>query len=251
MSTVIHRSHAVVIGASMAGLLTARVLSEHFERVTIVERDQLPEGAEFRRGVPQSNHLHTLMPGGRDVVEALLPGFEAELVGAGATIVRWPQDGLWLTPAGWSQRFDTPRRHRLFGVTRALIELIVRRRVLRLDGVEVIERVEASRLVPGPRGVAGIEIRDRGDREGASARRLAADLVVDASGRTSRTPDWLEALGYGRPQETYVNSFLGYATREFVRPANGLDHWKGLYLMANPPRHARTGLLFPIEGAGW
>src|SRR5215813_13126889 len=139
MSDKANESHAIVIGASMAGLLAARVLTNHFDRVTIVERDHLPDGAAFRRGVPHSHHLHALMPGGRDAIESMLPGFESDLVDAGATVVRWPQDGLWLTPGGWSRRFAAPHRHRLFGVSRALLEALVRRRVLGLDGVTVVE----------------------------------------------------------------------------------------------------------------
>ncbi len=75
---------AVVIGGGMAGLLAARVLSEHFERVRIVERDGFPEGPSFRKGVPQARHLHTLMARGRLIVNELFPGIEDELVEAGA-----------------------------------------------------------------------------------------------------------------------------------------------------------------------
>ena len=76
--------HAVVIGGSMAGLLAARSLAEAYERVTVVERDALPAGLEGRRAVPQGRHAHALLPHGQACLDALLPGFGAELVAAGA-----------------------------------------------------------------------------------------------------------------------------------------------------------------------
>ena len=57
--------HAIVIGGSITGLVTARVLADHFARVTIVERDRFPDQPEFRKGVPQSRHLHALLERGR------------------------------------------------------------------------------------------------------------------------------------------------------------------------------------------
>ena len=76
--------HAVVIGASMGGLLAARSLTEAYERVTIVDRDALPAGVQGRRAVPQGRHAHALLPHGQACLDALLPGFSAELVAAGA-----------------------------------------------------------------------------------------------------------------------------------------------------------------------
>src|SRR5690348_5797927 len=98
---------AVVIGGSMAGLLAARALADHFARVTIVERDSLPDGPAFRKGVPQSRHLHILLARGREVLGQLFPGIDEELLAAGAVPVEWPRDVLWLTTRGWCERFAT------------------------------------------------------------------------------------------------------------------------------------------------
>jgi 2-polyprenyl-6-methoxyphenol hydroxylase-like FAD-dependent oxidoreductase len=250
MNTRTDRSHAVVVGGSIAGLLAARVLADHFDHVTIVERDRLPEGPAFRRGVPHSHHLHGLMPGGRNAIESLLPGFSSELVEAGAHVVRWPYDALWLMPAGWSGRFEPRDRHRLILASRPLLEWTVRRRVLALKRVSVVEGAQVSLLVPRGGGVAGVEVLDRGDIEGSTLRQLPADLVVDASGRGSLAPDWLDALGYGRPRETVIDALLGYATRQYALPAVP-DGLKGIYLMAQPPHSPRTGIMFPIEGNRW
>src|ERR1700737_4340732 len=95
---------AIVLGASMAGLLAARVLQDHFAEVVLVERDRLPADAEFRAGVPQSRHLHVLLVRGAQLLERFFPGIRSELVGAGAEVLNWPRDLLWLGPAGWGQR---------------------------------------------------------------------------------------------------------------------------------------------------
>ncbi|HYB47056.1 MAG TPA: NAD(P)-binding protein, partial [Streptosporangiaceae bacterium] len=76
--------HAVVLGGSMAGLLAARVLSEHYAQVTVVERDLLPAACGHRRGVPQSRHVHGLLPRGREVLDELFSGLTAGLTAAGA-----------------------------------------------------------------------------------------------------------------------------------------------------------------------
>ncbi len=99
--------HALVIGGSMAGLLTARVLSERFERVTVVERDHFPEGPAFRKGVPQSKHLHVFMMRGRMISDKLFPGLSEELEEAGAVPVDSANDFEWLTPAGFAPRYPS------------------------------------------------------------------------------------------------------------------------------------------------
>src|SRR5262245_32929748 len=129
--------HAIVLGAGMAGLLAAQALSSHFQRVTIVERDSVPATASNRPGVPQGDHLHVVLPAGQQAIEALLPGFAAELVAAGAVTIDVPSEVLWLSPAGWIDR--SPARHRLISATRPLIEWCTRRRVLATPGVELLD----------------------------------------------------------------------------------------------------------------
>ncbi len=101
---------AVVIGGSIAGLLTARVLADHAERVVVLERDALPGTPAARRGTPQSHHQHTLMPPGRRIVERLFPGFEAGLIERGAVSFDLAADTVWLTRSGWACRFASGLR---------------------------------------------------------------------------------------------------------------------------------------------
>jgi len=245
--------HALVIGGSMAGLLTARVLSERFERVTIVERDHFPEGPTFRKGVPQSRHLHVFMMRGRMISDRLFPGLNEELEEAGAVSVDSANDFEWLTPAGFAPRF--PSGLPVLMCSRELLEWTIRARVAALPRVSFLEKTEVTGLLPTPdgKGIAAVEIRSRAAKDDVESQGplLRADLVVDASGRNSNASKWLEALGYAPPEETYVNSHLGYASRTYRHPERFDRDWKGLNAQAAPPEFTRGGVLLPLEGNRW
>lgn len=240
--------HALVVGGSMAGLFTARVLSEHFERVTLVERDSFPEGPEFRKGVPQSRHIHIFMPRGRQIAERFFPGLEEELASSGAELMDLGEGVAWLTPAGLAPRFHCGIS--LINCTRSLIEHHVRERVGSLESVRFLERTGVTRLLPGDDGsVAGVEVRSR-DGENTEEP-LHADLVVDASGRNSNAPQWLRELGYTPPEETVINAHPGYATRLFERSAEMPEGQSIIFVQTAPPEHNRGGVMIPVEGGYW
>jgi 2-polyprenyl-6-methoxyphenol hydroxylase-like FAD-dependent oxidoreductase len=244
--------HALVIGGSMAGLLAARVLSERFGRVTIVERDHFAQGPEFRKGVPQSRHLHAFLMRGRLISERLFPGLEEELEEAGAALLDIATDGEWLTPAGFSPHFRSGLP--LLMCSRDLLEWTVRKRVAALPQVDFLQKTDVTGLMPTPDGkaVASVKVRFRDGGEGTrSEELLRADLVVDASGRNSNASKWLEALGYAPPEETYINAHLGYASRTYERPERLDQDWKGIYVQAAPPEVTRGGVLTPLEGNRW
>jgi 2-polyprenyl-6-methoxyphenol hydroxylase-like FAD-dependent oxidoreductase len=239
--------HAVVVGGSLAGLVTARVLADHFERVTVLERDRYPDGPLPRKGVPQARHLHALLLRGRQILEEVFPGIGEELRQAGALGVDTAADLAWLTPAGWGFRF--PSGLELLAFSRDLLDWCVRRRVAALPRVEVREETDVTALIPtgAGNGVRGVVARPR-DEGRPEGERLYADLVVDASGRASRAPEWLEALGYPRAEETVVNAHVGYASRFYARPRGPRADWKALYVQAAPPGRRRAGIAFPVEG---
>ena len=242
--------HAIVVGGSMAGLLAARVLADHFDRVTIVDRDRLPVQAKFRDGVPQSRHLHALLKRGLNVLEELFPGLESELLGAEAVRLTGT-DFLRMSAAGWARRFEGPP---LIAASRDLIEWSVRSRTLQHPRVSVLEEQDVVGLVLSPDGsaVGGVQIRARGaHRLSKEIATLCGELVIDAGGRSSRAPEWLASVGFSKPQETVINSFLGYASCVFA-PAPGFHaDWKVLMLGDKPPSMPRAGALFPIEGNRW
>jgi 2-polyprenyl-6-methoxyphenol hydroxylase-like FAD-dependent oxidoreductase len=250
-----HGRQALVIGGSMAGLLGARVLADHFDRVTVLDRDALPGGPEYRAGVPQSRHVHVLLAKGLELLEQFFPGFGDEALAAGAVPVLWPADVLWLSPVGWSRRFS--QSITLLYASRELFEWIVRRRVAALPNVRLVDRHEVMGLVAAPdrSSVAGVQVRQRGSRDGGDSyagetSAIPADLVLDASGRGSPAPRWLEELGYEAPSETVINAQLGYASRYYARRADHRADWQGM-VVGTRSDTPRGGAVFPIEGGRW
>ena len=194
--------HAVVIGGSMAGLLAARVLADHFEQVTLVERDALPDSVQARKGVPQGRMLHALMARGQEIVERLFPGYGDELKASGAVAAHMPTDAVILTPVGWLDRRATGWP--LLSASRPLFEWAVRRRLRELPGVTILDRHDVTSLLTSRDGrqVTGVTLRSLDDPAGTH-QQLAAELVVDASGRDSRTPTWLAEGGTANRQWHY------------------------------------------------
>ena len=204
--------HALVLGGSMAGLLAARVLADAYERVTVVERDPLPESAVQRKGVPQGAHVHALLPRGAELLEELFPGLLGTFVADGVPVVRRPSEirfllgGHLLCRTGtWIETGYQPSRPYLEGR--------VRSRVRALPNVTVRDRCEAVGLVATDdrQRVIGVRVLPHGDGGGEQV--LAADLVVDATGRSGRTPAWLTELGYPPPAEERIPVDVKYASR--------------------------------------
>ncbi|MDY6804149.1 MAG: FAD-binding protein [Cyanobacteriota bacterium] len=239
-------SRALVIGGSMAGLLAARVLTEHFDRVSIVESDLLPEDPETRPGVPQGNHVHVLLTQGKQIFEGLFPGLEAELAAAGAPLMDWGAECPWFGWWGWYPRFASNLNTRL--CSRQLLESLIRSRLQRDGKVQFLERTKVTDLLADSSGsrVTGIKARSASGEE-----RIEADFVVDASGRNSALPNWLASLGYEKPAESVVNSFLGYGSRWYEIPEGFQADWKVVVLWPRPPYSKRGGVIYSVEGNRW
>lgn len=243
--------HAVVIGGSMAGLLAARVLADRFERVTIVERDRFPEGVENRKGVPQARHAHALLPRGFMIMARLFPGLAEELVSGGAIASDIPAESRRYQRGGYRVRFAIGRKSLL--MSRPFLEAHIRRRVRALPNVTVLEEHAVTGLLSGgeeaAKRVSGVTIKRRAT--GASGRRLDTDLVVDASGRGSRTPAWLGELGYERPEEERVEIGVGYTTRVYRSHPDDLSGVKFVLIEPTPGRERRFGAMFRMENERW
>jgi 2-polyprenyl-6-methoxyphenol hydroxylase-like FAD-dependent oxidoreductase len=246
-------SHAIVIGGGMAGLLSAHVLSHYFERVSLIERDPYPEKPLFRPGTPQGRHVHVMLVRGQQIVETFFPGITAKLVAQGAIEGDFLADYGYCFPSGWAPRISS--RLKGYACSRLLLEWQVRQEVLARERVHVIEKHEVVKLLPSKKGqtVTGVQMWERNHTPVAQREiiDLAADLVVDASGRDSQIPRWLESLGYTPPAETVINPFFGYATRLYTPQADAKHSWKGIAILANPPKQLRGGVIWPIEGGDW
>jgi 2-polyprenyl-6-methoxyphenol hydroxylase-like FAD-dependent oxidoreductase len=217
--------NAVVLGASMAGLLAARVLADFYRTVTVVERDVLPENGINRRGVPQGRHVHALLGRGSQVLEGFFPGFLDEVVAAGAPVVDFSDLSRVFCNSGGHQLVrsggfrDVPPS---FAPSRALLECLVRRRVRAIGNITVLDGhdvVELTSTAMRDR-VTGARVRARDD-DGDQV--LAADLVVDATGRGARTPAFLDSLGYGRPTEDRVEVRVAYSSQLLRIPPGMLN----------------------------
>ncbi|WP_433277650.1 FAD-dependent oxidoreductase [Pseudonocardia xinjiangensis] len=239
------RGHAVVIGASMGGLLAARALSESFERVTVLDRDELPTEPSPRRGVPQGRHPHALLARGREVLDEFFPGLSDELLAAGVPLIdvrsdfHWYADGRLLCP-GPSGLFA-------LGVSRPLLEFAVGSRVAALPRVSIVDRCEVTGLTSSPdrRRITGVRMRNRSADAAESV--LAADLVVDAAGRGTRGPVWLDELGYARAPEERVRIDVTYLSRLYRREPHHLGGRLGS-TFAPYPGQLRSGLVLGQEG---
>lgn len=228
-------SHAVVMGGSIAGLCAAAALAKNFDRVTVLERDPEP-GCVPHRGVPQGNHIHVLMRRGQQIMEKLLPGtFEALRRDGGRSVDMG--SARWFLFGGWKGGHDFGMQ--MWLQTRPLLEHHVRASVRRLANVELRFDSPIDEPVHEDGRVRAVRMRD--------GELIEADLVVDATGRGSRSPGWLEQWGYGRVKEQQVDVGLAYVSGIFELPAGQQpDTLIGVYHLA--PGNRRCGLVAPIEG---
>ncbi len=240
-------SKAIVIGGGIAGLLAARVLTNHFDQVTIVERDRFPKKPQPRQGVPQSHYLHVLLARGEHILEQLFPGIKDELAGNGAPSVDWTADFRLLLGNSWAPRFPSGINSR--ACTRNLLEVIIHKRLVNEISVELLESNYVMNLLTNVDNttVIGVQVRDSNGKE----KNITAQLVVDASGHGSKTPKWLQGLGYKIPQKTTVKSSLGYAIRSYETLGGSPLNCKVLYLMPKAPTQSRGAVIQQVEHGNW
>jgi len=244
-------AHAVVLGASMGGLSAARVLADFYDKVTVVERDVLPLTPDNRRGVPQGRHGHALLGRGLAALGEFFPNFTKDLDDAGVPAIDYrdlsqgylsfgghllPRSGGYTTvPAAYIP-------------SRPLLEGLVRQRLRAIGNVALLDGYDVISLVPSEDGgrVTGATIRAH---DGGAAHFLAADLVVDATGRSARTPAFLEALGYGRPREDCVKVRVTYASQLFRLPPGSM---REKIVLVSPVPGRTTGMaLLGYENDTW
>ncbi|NMH95704.1 hypothetical protein HF519_30090, partial [Pseudonocardia bannensis] len=254
------RDHALVLGAGISGLLTARALTDSFGRVTILDRDCLPDDGrpEARKGIPQGHHVHALLPRGRAILDELFPGILDRLVADGAVTgqsarMRFLLGGVRLP------RVSEPRSDLL--CPRPFLETHLRAEVRRLPGVQIIDRCDVAGLLTDGTRITGVtarrfngrtpssEIDDAAGLDGGEAPEelFGADLVIDATGRASRTPRWLTELGHTAPDEERVVVNVAYTSGRFRLRPDALDEDLAI-LTGTAPGHPRGGALFSIEG---
>ncbi|MGW5383927.1 NAD(P)/FAD-dependent oxidoreductase [Nocardia sp. NPDC003963] len=237
-------------------------LQGHAERIIVVERDRFPAQPDVRPGVPQARHAHLLLEGGHRALEALLPNIREELRTAGAVNFAMSGELRWRTAAGLMAEHDSSLT--ITSCTRALLDHVVRARVYagaeirQVDGeqvrilggsqLDVLEGWEAIGLLGTRKRLTGARIRARGG--GATpVREVNAELIVDASGRSSSLTRWLRELGCPPTPEVRVDAGVSYASRLFYRPP--VDHGFSALYLQTAPGYPQTGALLPVEGHRW
>jgi 2-polyprenyl-6-methoxyphenol hydroxylase-like FAD-dependent oxidoreductase len=234
--------HAVVIGGSIAGLCAARVLSDFYDRVTVFERDDLPDQPANRSAVPQGRHVHLLMARGAQEFDAHFPGLLDDMVAAGVPILENRPDCIHFGAAG----HVLGTSHRLqdeftaYVPSRPHLEWQIRRRAAAIPNVDILQAGVIEPTFDAARQrVTGVRL-DSGDD-------VAADLVVDTAGRGTRLPVWLEQWGFERPPEASVDVGIGYATQQ-LRIPDGLIAEKVVVAGASTEQPLGLGMLFYEDG---
>jgi 2-polyprenyl-6-methoxyphenol hydroxylase-like FAD-dependent oxidoreductase len=248
MASTLIGKQAVVIGAGMGGLTAAGALADHFDQVVVLERDALPRESAYRVGTPQARHVHALLVSGRRALGELFPGFEQDLARAGAVPLRVGLD-VRIERPGYDPFPQRDLGWLSYALSRPTIERVVRRRVEGRANTTLRQRCRVQEVVATPDGAAVIGVRyenSRGARE-----TVAADLVVDASGRGALTLGLLQSIGRPLPEETTIGIDLGYATCVFAIPDGASTDWKGVMTFGEAPRNSRGGLMLPLEGNRW
>ncbi len=239
---------AVVVGAGMAGLAAAKAIEPHFEKVTVFDRNSLPDAPAARSGTPQARHTHALLAGGHSALDRMFPGIEIDLMEAGAVRMRLRRDFRLELPG-----FDPfPQRdfgYDQFALSRPALERVCRRRVEQEPHIEIRHRSRVTEVVASPDNsrVAGVRFEDvRGTTGG-----VAADLVVDASGRISLTQGFLEAIGSPKPPTVEIGMDQAYSTLVFEKPKDAPTDWLAMIHAPAPSQSSRHGVIFPMEGGRW
>jgi len=234
---------AVVVGASMAGLCAARVLRETFDEVVVLERDTLPAGPEVRDGAPQTSHPHAMLEAGRVTLEDFFPGFAEDVLAAGGLELDMSKDVVWYDRGGAVAEADADLL--ALYASRPLFEHVVRERIREDADIRIRDDchfVDYESDGPDER-VTGVRFRD----ESGAETTLGAALTVDATGRTSRTPKWLDRHGYPIPDVDEVQIDVTYSTVRITRPP---DAERGV-LVAPEPDRPRGGAMLPVENDRW
>lgn len=243
------RRSAIVIGGGIAGMATAQILTKYFDHITIVERDSLPAEPRFRPGKPQGRHSHILLASGLRSLESIFPGITDELRKHGALDWDWGSDPRWYYYGGWRARHPTVVSTVLPSLP--LLEWVLRQRLALEPRVQFVTECTVDGLLISGSTVSGVRAQRHRSGRGQRGIELSAALVVDASGRLSKAPEWLAQLGFPRPKETKIDAFWGYASRLYERPPEATARWRVLAIHPTPPESTRCGVILSIEGGLW
>jgi flavin-dependent dehydrogenase len=188
---------------------------------------------------------------GKQILTELFPSLEKDLLENGAHRLDLMSDVRYHLATGWAMNF--PSNMNTLACSRQLLEYVIRNEIItKYSNIEFVDNTKVTGLlfekdpeemkkrIVGIRMVSGYS---------DAPKNVYAKLTVDATGRKSELPHWLEELGLERPRETVVNSFIGYSTRLFKSTGPALG--KAMIVFTKPPDNPRMGLIYPVEGDQW
>ena len=239
---------AVVIGAGIAGISAARVLTDFYDRVIVLERDDLPSQDRPRAGAPQGRHPHLLLGGGYAALSELFPEIGRDFEFAGAIPLAAGRDlGCEIPGLGFLPKRDFGIQS--FAMTRPVLELVLRRRVKAMRNIEWRENSRAIEIMTAIHGarVIGVKYEQGDGREVV----VGADLVVDASGHAILSMGCLQASGYQLPHVDAIGVDLGYATGLFELPSAVAPDFTAMVTLPTAPESSRSGYMLRVGDALW
>ncbi|WP_122517151.1 NAD(P)/FAD-dependent oxidoreductase [Pseudomonas viridiflava] len=240
--------HAVVIGGSVTGCLTAAVLARRFERVTVIEKSDFHDETGPRQSIPQEHHVHLLLLRGKQIIEGIFPGILSALEEGGAQVADLGHDVKWFQGGRWKNRYRSGINAHY--CSRRLIDNQLRRCLTTVPQVDILSGTRVTRIEfagdNDQRHVRGVFIDD-----GTGERSLSCDLLVDASGRGTHLPSWLKEAGFGTVRNSVVKTELGYASRIYRRIPAFAEQWQVLLVLPKAPIQRSMGVISPIEGDRW
>ncbi|MGV2187385.1 FAD-dependent oxidoreductase [Rhizobium rhizogenes] len=240
-------NRAIVIGASIAGLMTANVMAKHFDEVIVLDRDELPEAPVPRTCVPQEHHVHLLLERGRRIMEQIFPGLMTELEAEGAQAADLCLDVKCNQAGRWKRRWRSGITAHY--CTRTLLEFVLRRRVSSSENIKIVGSTPVRHV--NICGITGKATGVRLDISDGQSIDIPARFVVDATGRGSRSEVWLEDAGFGRVEREEIITRLGYVSGIYEPPRQVGQDWRVLLCLPKIPEQRRMAVVSPIEGQRW
>lgn len=238
---------AVVNGGGISGMIAARVLSDFFESVIVIEQDGTTDTKKPRKFAPQGHHVHLMLGKGTDLLEDLFPGFVDDLEKLGAYRFNFYRGWKWFHYGSWRRRDELEDSG--YVQTRPLLEYNLRRRTEAVSNI----RFEYGSIVTGylsrnqGKSVHGIRVRNVSHIE----YNLEADLVVEAGGRNGKVMDFLSEINAPLPAEELREVRPGYTSLHFEHINRMGDDWDVMIVHPHAPHSSKAGFIFHIEDDHW
>ncbi|NRB38603.1 MAG: hypothetical protein HRU20_09070 [Pseudomonadales bacterium] len=239
-------NHVVVIGGGFSGMVYTAAIAPYCQKITVLDAGVLVfDTPQYRAGVPQDRHQHTLLLKGRQILQQLIPDFEARLDELNVPETDYIDDCLLFTHGGKLPRF--PSRVKIRPCLRPTLDWVITQHVIGLENVELRENTRVKVLDIVNATVKGVKV---SGAKSETEEIIGADLVLDCSGRQSKMPKWLEECGIAAPKLSKVVPHLGYASCLYQKPPSH-SAWKGVEVACHAPDNPRAAGLWEVENNQW